>query len=102
MGSTGAGWGHFIFRVFHYQPLRAILIYLYEPETRILSAPKMNVATSFVIHVEYCHPVMCPISKGSSLRGFIGDIFDFANKEDQPRAGTRLRVLVKVKKIENR
>lgn len=106
-GINGAR-GHFIFRVFHHQPLRAILIYLYEPETRILSA----VGTKNERCHLFCHS--CGVLLSSNVpdfkRQFVTGVywrylvkFDFANKEDQPRAGTRLRrVLVKVKKIENR
>lgn len=85
-----------------------ILIYLYEPETRILSA----VGTKNERCHLFCHS--CGVLLSSNVpdfkRQFVTGVywrylvkFDFANKEDQPRAGTRLRrVLVKVKKIENR
>lgn len=75
MGSTGRG----VTSSSGFSTTNHCELYLYtymnlRRESCRQSAPKMNVANSFVIHVEYCYSVMCPISKGSSLPGFIGDI----------------------------
>lgn len=108
MGSTGRGvTSSSGFSTTNHCELYLTLYYLYEPETRILSA----VGTKNERCQLFCHS--CGVLLSSNVpdhkRQFVTGVywrylvkFDFANKEDQPRAGTRLRVLVKVKKIENR